>query len=54
LPKGLGAKRVSVVRVFRCTRRTPSDLRATSFYEANKPSLSLEVYKLKTQLRSQR
>jgi len=47
LARGLGAKRVSVVRVFRSARGTTSDLRAASFYEANRPSLSLEVYRLK-------
>jgi len=49
LARGLGAKCVSVVRVFRCTRRTPSDPRAASFYEANRPSLSLKAYRLVTQ-----
>ncbi|PLJ77418.1 GNAT family N-acetyltransferase [Infirmifilum sp. SLHALR2] len=48
LARELGAKRVSVVRVFRSARGTTSDLRAASFYEANRPSLSLEVYRLKT------
>lgn len=42
----LGARRISVVRVFRRRGGASSDRRAVAFYRANRPSCTLRVYRV--------
>jgi GNAT superfamily N-acetyltransferase len=46
LAKFMGASNISVVRVFRSVKGTPSDTRATKFYKANNPPIKLSIYRL--------
>jgi len=46
LARSMGTSYVSVVRVFRGVKGTPSDIRAVKFYRANNPSVKMLVYKL--------